>query len=128
MLSTCVPSATTMLARCGLASTRSVLNRPSARILPSSSVICGWTLVNIRLPPLSPYCLARAPAGAESSLPVSPFEYNFAAFASPDGVECGGVVDGAETVSNDRADVDACPRQDGHLIPRLEHLPAIDAL
>src|SRR5215469_13722732 len=112
MLSTCVPSATMMLARCGLASTRSVLNRPSARILPSSSAICGWTLVNM-------FCL-RFPTGGLRGvaprlalpLPFCPVEYYLAAFACPNGVECGGIIGGVEPVRYDRADVDTRLRQD----------------
>src|SRR5216683_1701625 len=108
-----------MMARCELTMTRSVLNRPSALIWSSSSAICGCTLANMSGVPPDRYLAVLA---------VRPGEYYLAAAAGAHRVEGGLEVRGIEPVCDDRADVDTRLCQHRHLVPGLEHLPAVDAL
>src|SRR6266487_2503720 len=105
-----------MVALCGLTMIRSDLTRPSALIWSSSAVICDCTLANI-YQPLAVVLLA-----------VRPGEHHLAAATRAHRLEGGSVVRGIETVRDDRADVHARLDQHRHLVPGLEHLPAVDAL
>src|ERR1700739_3272551 len=100
-----------MLDPCGLTMTRSVLNRPSARIWSSSPRICCCAAANI--PNLSD---------------IGPAEDDLAAQPAAHGGECLLVVAGVEPVRDHRRDVHARLDQHRHLVPGLEHLAAVDPL
>src|SRR6266704_6676745 len=116
MFRTAVPSCMPMVAFCGLTMIRSDLNRPSALIWSSSAEICGCTLANMYRS-LCGWCLTLRPG-----------EYYLAAAAGSHRLKCGSVVRRIEAVGDDRTNIDSGLDQDGHLVPGLEHLPAVDAL
>src|SRR5450755_2474186 len=107
-----------MLACCGLMMTRSALNRPSARILSSSSLISSRTLANTCGWPFAIVFYYR----------LGPVEDDLAALGTANRGEGRVKVHGIEPVRDNRRDVDARLDEDRHLVPGLEHLPSVDPL